>query len=83
MAEPQDSVLPIRRGIRTDIRDRRRNAARAFTVVNRRLDQIERRSGNLQDAVDGESLLGRYAAAEVEERVDAIETRPAALGKAH
>ncbi|WP_419830211.1 hypothetical protein [Methylobacterium sp.] len=83
MAEPQDSVLPIRRGIRTDIRDRRRNAARAFTVVNRRLDQIERRSGNLQAAVDGESLLGRYAAAEVEERVDAIETRPAALGKAH
>ena len=83
MAEPQDSVLPIRRGIRTDIRDRRRNAARAFTVVNRRLDQIERRSGNLQAAVDGESLLGRYAAAEVEERVDATETRPAALGKAH
>ncbi|RZK91524.1 MAG: hypothetical protein EOO66_11770 [Methylobacterium sp.] len=83
MTEPQDSVLPIRRGIRTDIRDRRRNAARAFTVVNRRLDQIERRSGNLQAAVDGESLLGRYAAAEVEERVDATETRPAALGKAH
>ena len=46
-----------------------------------RFDKIERRFDNLRQAVNGESILGRYAAAEVEERREAIERRLAALEK--
>lgn len=53
-----------------------------FEAVNARFDRLEGRFDNLREAVNGESVLGRYAAAEVEERLEAIEKRLAALEKA-
>ena len=50
-----------------------------FEAVNARFDGLEGRFDNLREAVNGESVLGRYAAAEVEERPEAIEKRLAAL----
>ena len=82
MAEPQDLILPLLREMRTDIRELGQNTAREFTVVKQRLDQIEGRLANMREAINGESVLGRYAAAEVEERLDAIEERLAVLEKA-
>ena len=68
MAEPDDLVLRLLRDIRTTIdRNEEANAAR--------FDRVEKRLDNIRAAMTGESVLGRYAAAEVEERLDAIEKR--------
>jgi len=82
MAGPQDMILPLLREMRTDIRELGQNTAREFTVVKQRLDQIEGRLANMREAINGKSVLGRYAAAEVEERLDAIEKRLAVLENA-
>ncbi|MCJ2120374.1 hypothetical protein MKK65_28025 [Methylobacterium sp. J-001] len=82
MAGPQDMILPLLREMRTDIRELGQITAREFTVVKQRLDQIEGRLANMREAINGKSVLGRYAAAEVEERLDAIEKRLAVLEKA-
>ena len=81
MAEPQDMIVPLLREMRAEL-------GAGFERVNRKLeehdvrfDKLERRFDNLREAVNGESVLGRYAAAEVEERLEAIEKRLAALEK--
>ncbi|KTS08326.1 hypothetical protein CTI14_04940 [Methylobacterium radiotolerans] len=82
MAEPQDMIVPLLRELRTEIRDLRQDNTREFAVVNQRLGNIEGRLANMREAINGESVLGRYAAAEVEERLEAIEKRLTALEKA-
>ncbi|MBP2494802.1 chaperonin cofactor prefoldin [Methylobacterium sp. PvP062] len=82
MAEPQDMIVPLLRELRTEIRDLRQDNTREFAVVNQRLEHIEGRLANMREAINGESVLGRYAAAEVEERLEAIEKRLTALEKA-
>ena len=81
MADPQDMILPLLREMRTEIKDLARNTDRQFSGVNERLERMEGRLANMREAINGESVLGRYAAAEVEveERLDSIEKRLAAL----
>ena len=79
MAEPQDMILPLLRGIRTEMQTNFADVRQQFEAVNARFDGLEGRFDNLREAVNGESVLGRYAAAEVEERPEAIEKRLAAL----
>jgi hypothetical protein len=73
MADPQDMILPLLREIRSEIRDFGRNTDRQFEGVNERLERMEGRLANMREAINGESVLARYAAAEVEERLEAIE----------
>ncbi|MGU3495567.1 hypothetical protein ACLBXM_16125 [Xanthobacteraceae bacterium A53D] len=56
--------------------------------MDKRLDAVEgevaensKRLESLRQAMLGESVLGRYTVAEVEQRLDKIETRLAALEK--
>ena len=86
MAEPQDMILPLLREIRAEMRAGFEQVDRRFEMIDRKLEQhderfdkLERRFENLRQAVNGESVLGRYAAAEVDERRDAIEKRRHAL----
>ncbi len=79
MAEPQDMIVPLLREMRADIAASRDDVRAGFATINARLDKLERRFDNLREAVNGESVLGRYAAAEVEGRLDAIERRLAQL----
>lgn len=79
MADPQDMILPLLREMRAEIKDLSRNSERQFTTVNERLERIEGRLANMREAINGESVLGRYAAAEVEDRLEAIERRLATL----
>jgi hypothetical protein len=55
MAEPDNLILALLRELRAEL-DRQDKARRA----------LETRFDNLRQAVNGESVLGRYAAAEVE-----------------
>ena len=68
MAEPRNLTLALLRELRAEL-DRQDQARRA----------LENRFDNLRQAVTGESVLGRYAAAEVEERLNRIEDRLSAL----
>jgi hypothetical protein len=70
MPEPNNLTLALLRELRAEL-ERQDQARRA----------LERRFDNLREAVTGESVLGRYAAAEVEERLAGIERRLATLEK--
>ncbi|WP_430910398.1 hypothetical protein [Methylobacterium sp. sgz302541] len=65
-------ILPLLREIRTEIEDLGRSTERQFESVVDRLERVEGRLGNIREAINGESVLGRYAAAEVEERLESI-----------
>lgn len=82
MAEPQDLIVPLLREMRAEMKAGFERIDRKLEVDGVRFDRLDRRFDNLREAVNGESVLGRYAAAEVEERLEAIEKRLAALEKA-
>lgn len=79
MAEPENQTLHILREIRTAIQKMEAGMDSRFEGVGKRFDEVTSRMDNIRQALNGESVLGRYAAAEVEERLDAIEKRIAAL----
>jgi tetrahydromethanopterin S-methyltransferase subunit G len=66
MAEPENLILVHLQEIRAGMKD-------GFSKVDERFDRLERRIENIKQAAFGESVLGRYAAAEVEERLEQIE----------
>ena len=83
MAEPENHTLRLLQDIRrqgeetrADLASLRSEMADGFARVDKRLDSMHR-------AINGESVLGRYAAAEVEERLTAIEGRLSALESQH
>jgi len=72
-------ILPLLREMRADAQNGLAEMRRRFEAIDARFDRLEKRFDNLREAVNGESVLGRYAAAEVEERLEAIEKRLASL----
>jgi hypothetical protein len=81
MADPKDMILPMLREIREEQRLMKRDMDAGFKAVSARFERLEGRFDNLREAVNGESILGRYAVAEVETRLEAIEKRLNALEK--
>jgi hypothetical protein len=69
MADPENQTLRILR----DIRDAITSLEQRFDVADRKRDDLRSRIDNLRQAINGESVLGRYAAAEVDERLDTLE----------
>ena len=74
MAEPDNLVPVLLRELRADMDQR-------FAQADTRFDRLEKRLENVRQAAIGESVLGRYAASEVEERLERIDKRLAALEK--
>jgi chaperonin cofactor prefoldin len=72
-------ILPLLREIRADLKAGFDRVDRKLEQHDARFDKLERRFDNLREAVNGESVLGRYAAAQFEERLEAIEKRLAVL----
>ncbi len=81
MAEPGDQTLHILREIRTAMKALDRKVASGFESVDARFGKLDSRLDNIWQALNGESILGRYAVAEVDERLEAIEKRLSALEK--
>lgn len=79
MADPEGMILPLLREMRADAQNGLAEMRRRFEAIDARFDRLEKRFDNSREAVNGESVLGRYAAAEVEERLEAIEKRLASL----
>jgi polyhydroxyalkanoate synthesis regulator phasin len=72
MLEPEDHTLRLLREFREELRRFSTNTGRSFERVQERLH-------SMQKAMLGESVLGRYATAEFEERLSALERRVATL----
>jgi chaperonin cofactor prefoldin len=79
MAEPDNMILVLLREMRAEMNARFEEVREEFSRVESRFDRLEKRLENIRQAAFGESVLGRYAAAEVEERLERIEKRPEAL----
>ncbi len=81
MGEPENHTIRVLREIRVAVQalDGR------FDTLGKKVDanhqDVKDRLKSLQQAINGESVLGRYAAAEVEERLTAIEKRLSTLEK--
>jgi len=79
MAEPESLILPMLGDLRADMNRQFEEIGRQFRNVDQRFDRLESRLENVRQAGIGESVLGRYAAAEVEDRLEQIERRLSAL----
>ena len=79
MADPENRTLHILRDIRAAIKAVDQKFERRFETTDAKLDDLRSRLDNIRQAIAGESVLGRYAAAEVDERLDSLEKRVAAL----
>lgn len=79
MAEPENQTLRVLRDIRAAIKGLDQKTDRRFASLESKFDDMSSRLDNVRQAVTGESVLGRYAAAEVEERLDSLEKRVKAL----
>ena len=74
MAEPENQTLRVLGELRLAIKRLDEKVDAGFGQVNSRMD-------NIRQALNGESVLGRYAVAEVEERLETIEKRLSNLEK--
>lgn len=83
MAEPKDMIVPMLLELRDEMRRSFANAEhrseQRFAEVERRLERIEKRQDAQKDAFAGESVLARYAAKGVDERLDSLERDVAVL----
>jgi len=79
MAEPENQTLRILRDIREMLKDSEKRAADLEKKVDRNHSELKSRLDNIRQALNGESILGRYAVAEVDERLAALEKRVKAL----
>jgi polyhydroxyalkanoate synthesis regulator phasin len=71
MSEPDNLVLQLLREIRAE----QKLHTKKFDGVEQAIRDANKRIDNLRNAMTGESVLGRYAVAEVEERLEALEKR--------
>jgi len=79
VAELENQTLRILREIRTAMKGLDRRVSSGFEAVDARFGKLESRLDTIWQALNGESILGRYAVAEVDERLEKIEKRLSAL----
>ncbi len=79
MTDPDNLVLTLLREIRAEMNTRFSDLGSKLNQFDERFDRLEKKVENVRQAMHGESLLARYAVAEVDERFEEIEKRSAAL----
>jgi len=79
MAAPENHTLRLLQEIRSAVGVLDNRVDALDKKVDRNHEELKERIESLRQAAFGESVLGRYATAEFEERISAIETRLSAL----
>jgi len=79
MAEPDNQTLRILRDIRAAIKALDQKTDKRFDSVDKNMAALRSRVDNLRQAMSGESILGHYATAEFDERIESLEKRLKAL----
>jgi hypothetical protein len=64
VADPENHTLHVLRDIRGEM-----------CKLSNRVDEQQKRLNSMQQAIHGESVLGRYSAAEFDQRTSALEKR--------
>lgn len=77
--EPDHHTLALLREMRAEMADSRREIAEFRREANTRFDSLEKKVENIRRAHAADSLLGRYAVVDVEERLEDITQRLEAL----
>jgi len=68
MTEPENLVLMVLRELRQDNLLLRQEMQTGFARLDARMDEMNKRMDAVSQAQRGESVLGRYAALEVDDR---------------
>jgi polyhydroxyalkanoate synthesis regulator phasin len=79
MPEPTDMIMPMLREMREETRQGFDDMRSRLDGLDERLRAVEKLVKAQREAFEGESILGRYAAKEVDERLSTLEQRVAAL----
>ena len=85
MAEPVNHTLHVLREFREEFKEFAAKTDKSFDTLEKKVDrnheELKQRIDSLRHAMLGESVLGRYATAEFEERLSSVENRLSALEK--
>ena len=81
MADIENQTIHILRELRAAIKALDSKVEAVESKVDNGFADNRSRMESLRHAINGESVLGRYAASEVEERLEALERRVATLEK--
>ena len=73
MSEPDNPALRLLKKLRDDIAGVKAEMRSGFETVDRRIEAMDKKLESVKQAAFGESILGRYAVAEVEERLLKLE----------
>jgi len=79
MAEPEGHTLRLLREFRQEFADYRKEFSEFRRSTDERFDRSDERFDELTRLFAGESVLGRYAAGDVEKRLASLEQRVAAM----
>lgn len=79
MADVENQTIHILRELRAAIKVLDDNVKSLDDKVDSGFADVRSRMDNLRQAINGESVLGRYAASEVDERLEALEQRVSKL----
>ena len=69
MSEPDNFILKLLREIRAEMNERLDGIDRRLAGHDGRFDSLDSKIESLKQAMHGESVLGRYATAEFEDRI--------------
>lgn len=83
MSEPDTFILTQLREIRAEIANTKTEVAEGRRETRAGFESVNKKIESLKQAMHGESVLGRYASAEFDDRIEAIEKRLDKLEKGH
>lgn len=75
MAEPENFVVTLLREMRREMNDRFDAIDKRFENVGARFSEQDKKLESIRQALKAETILGRYAVADVDDRLEAIEKR--------
>lgn len=81
MAEPENQTIHLLREIRGDVKSLEKKVDSGFEQVDKRFAQVDKRIDSLRQAMHGETVLGQYATAGIDDRLESIEKRLSDLEK--
>lgn len=83
MEEPDNLVLALLREMRYDMNKKFNDLNDEMKSLSNQIKELDKKVENVKKAAFGESVMGRYIAAEVEERLEALEKRLQNLEQHH
>ena len=75
MAEPTDFIVTLLREMRREMNDGFGRVDERFAQVDDRMAEQDKKLESIRQALKAETILGRYVVNDVDDRLDAMETK--------